>query len=91
VASDLRGYPNPFNSNTTVSFTLGEPSPVRLAVYDAAGRHVATLVDGECLVGDHSVEWDGTVGGGRRASAGVYFARLEAAGGTAVVKLVLRR
>ncbi len=91
VATRLRSYPNPFNSKTTVCFTLAEPGPVRLAVYDAAGRHVTTLVDGECPVGDRAVEWDGRAAGGRSASAGIYFGRLDAGGGSDVLKIVLRR
>jgi hypothetical protein len=87
----LRSYPNPFNAGTTVCFTLTGPGAVRLAVYDAAGRHVTTLVDGERAVGDHEVEWDGTAEDGRSVSGGIYFGRLEVGGASDALKLVLWR
>ena len=33
-------YPNPFRSSTAIAYTVGRPSPVRLSVYDVAGRRV---------------------------------------------------
>jgi len=64
-------FPNPFLQTTTVSFTLSEPSFVRLSVYDVTGREVAREVEGELAGGDHTILFD-------RGSlpAGVYFYRL---------------
>lgn len=39
-------YPNPFNSGTTIPFSIPEESLVRLQVFDIQGRLVATLADG---------------------------------------------
>ncbi len=45
-ATILQGaYPNPFNPNTTIRYTLARTSQVRLAVYDMLGREVAMLVN----------------------------------------------
>ncbi len=82
-------YPNPFNPSTTVPFTLARGASVRLQVFDPAGRFVRTLVDGPVAAGAHHAVWNGTDAAGRPVASGVYFARLEADGFSAVRKLVL--
>ncbi len=47
-----------------------------LAVYDASGRRVRTLVSGSLPAGLQSATWDGRDGSGRPVSAGIYFLRL---------------
>jgi len=51
---------------------------VRLAVFDAAGRLVRVLENGERPAGDYSVVWDGRDSWGSRVDAGVYYCRLTA-------------
>jgi PKD repeat protein len=81
--------PNPFNPVTTIVFAVPEVSRVRLRIYDLAGRHVVTLVDGEREPGLYEAVWDGRSAGGLMAASGVYFCRLEVGGSTAAKKLVL--
>ena len=58
---------------------FSQRDPLRLvAVYDIAGRQVATLTDGESEPGRYLVTWSGGTGGGRIAGAGVYFVRMTA-------------
>jgi hypothetical protein len=85
----LPNQPNPFNPSTTIRFVIPERARVRLAVYDVAGRHVATLVDDTRDAGVHSVEWSGVNAGGSRVASGVYVTRLEAGKQTATRKIVL--
>jgi hypothetical protein len=86
-----QNVPNPFAGETTVSFTLPERGEVELAVYDVAGRRVATLFSGEQGAGDHSVEWNGVGDNGERVGAGVYFVRIEAGKQTVTRKLLVMR
>ncbi|HEY7727247.1 MAG TPA: T9SS type A sorting domain-containing protein [Candidatus Eisenbacteria bacterium] len=71
------GFPNPFRHRTTIAYTVGAPSPVRLAVFDVAGRRVSTLADGPHAPGPYRVDWDGRDRAGLRSASGVYFYRLE--------------
>ena len=73
-------YPNPFNPKTTFSFELEYADQVLLQVFDATGRLLRTLIDGECVAGRTEVEWNGTDDQGRELSSGVYLYRLRAAG-----------
>jgi hypothetical protein len=72
-----QNVPNPFNPSTSIRFTLPRAGDVTVAVYDAAGRRVVTLFAGRARAGTTQLSWDGTDGGGRRVSSGVYFYRLE--------------
>jgi hypothetical protein len=80
----LVASPNPGGRRTTFLFTLPQAGRARLEVFDAAGRLVATLADGEMLAGRHEVHWT------TPASPGVYFARLEAPGGEKAILRVAR-
>ncbi len=76
-AFELRqNAPNPFNPSTTIRFTVPQSGNVNIAIYDATGRHVRTLVDGHIDAGYHEVVWDGTDALGRQVSSGVYLCRL---------------
>lgn len=85
----LAAAPNPFNPSTTLAFDLAAAGPVRLAVYDAAGRLVATLLDEHRDAGRHRVVWDGRDRNGRMAAAGVYLYRLQSGSFMATRRMVL--
>jgi hypothetical protein len=83
--------PNPFGGVTRVRFAVSREGPVRLTVYDVAGRRVANLVDGILGGGEHSTVWDGIDASGRRVASGVYLYRLQAAGESLTKEMVLTR
>ncbi len=72
-------FPNPFNPETTFRFGLDTPARVTLTIFDAAGDHVRTLVDGvRHPASTYSVVWDGRNAEGERVASGVYVMRLRA-------------
>ena len=79
-------YPNPFESRTTLSFTLPTAQVVRLAVYDVLGREVAVLVNGVRAAGAQAVAFDAT-----GLPSGAYLYRLEAGGTVLTRRLTLVR
>jgi hypothetical protein len=68
--------PNPFRARTELRFGIPTSSRVKLAVYDLAGREVASLADGVWEAGYHSVSWTGMTDAGESARGGVYFVRM---------------
>jgi hypothetical protein len=80
--------PNPFSAAALCRFTLPDAGPVRVAVYDAAGRLVRVLADGHMSAGDHSLRWAGERGDGGIVPNGLYVARLTFAGRTLTQKLL---
>jgi len=82
--------PNPSGGSALISFEMAEPAAVRLAIYDARGRLVKTLIDGALRsAGRHVVHWDGTGAGGARVSPGVFFLRMETRGYAGTESMVL--
>jgi hypothetical protein len=71
-----QAYPNPFNTNTSIRFTLSQEAEVRLDVYNMIGQRVRTLVSDERAAGTHTVRWDGTDDLGCLTASGVYVYRL---------------
>jgi hypothetical protein len=78
----LPNYPNPFNPSTKLAFELIAPSHARLEIFDVAGRHVVTLLNGQAPGGRHVITWDGRDNRGRTQASGAYFCRLTAGGVT---------
>ena len=75
-----QNFPNPFNPSTTITFDLAARARVRLTVYTLLGQELATLIDGELAVGQHSFRWDARTASGQSVGSGVYLYRLEAEG-----------
>jgi len=66
-------FPNPFNSSTTISYSLPRPGRYALDVVDIQGRLVTRLSDGWKEAGSYREVWDG-----KGVGSGVYFVRLSA-------------
>ncbi len=79
-----QNFPNPFNPSTTIRFSLSDPGPVVLKVYDALGREVSTLISEELGRGPHAALWDAS----DRAS-GVYYYQLSTSDRTITKKMAL--
>jgi hypothetical protein len=69
-------YPNPFNANTIIKFSLADAGTTNLVIYDIAGRKVCDLVNGDLNAGYHQVIWNGINSYGVKIASGIYFARL---------------
>jgi hypothetical protein len=83
--------PNPSHGKTELTFSLPRRASVDLAIYDLAGRRIATVMNGEAQAGTHVAVWDGGGSRERRAVEGVYFAELVVDGQRLTKKIVLVR
>ncbi len=86
IKMELSNYPNPFNTNTVISYTLKKENEVRLEIYNLKGQLVETLLKGNIQAGDHAVEWDC-----QNIPTGIYFLKMRAGNDESVRKLVLLR
>ena len=73
---------------STFWFILPVEGPLALEVLDARGRLVRSLASGPYAAGRHGFAWDGRDEAGRRAAAGIYFARVRQGPADARTKLV---
>ena len=89
VTKLLNNYPNPFNPETTIRFTLKETAPAKLYVYNIKGQLVKKLVDKVLPSGMHQIVWNGKDNNNCNVASGMYFYRLESANYTCVKKMLL--
>jgi flagellar hook capping protein FlgD len=71
-------YPNPFNPETTIRFSLPWSVDLTVKVYNDHGQLVRTLVDGHMNAGEFNVTWDGTDDNGAQVATGVYLYQIQA-------------
>ncbi len=83
--------PNPFNSQTVLSYFLPAPGPVRLEVFALTGQRVALLQQGPQQAGYHRHRWDGRDNAGHRVASGMYLYRLITDEAVLTRKLMLLR
>ena len=81
-----QSFPNPSTGLIRIEYELPVSAHVEIAVYDLAGRRVATPVDSEQTSGRHAVGWDTS-----DVSPGVYLYRLNAGGTVITRRLVVTR
>ena len=76
AAPVVRVTPNPFSRETTLEFALEEAAAVSLRIYDATGRLVQTLVEGQWSRGPQVAIWRGRDAAGRPVPSGMYYYQL---------------
>jgi hypothetical protein len=87
----FQNAPNPFSGATSVIWTLPERLWVKVGIYDAAGRLVSSLADGELDAGRYVERWDGMDDSGRQVASGTYFCQVESSAGILRIKATLLR
>jgi hypothetical protein len=84
-------YPNPFNPETTINYSLKDNAAIKLEVFDIKGRMIKKLVDGRQNAGVYSVIWNGIDENGHQVSSGIYFYRITAGSYRATKKMILMK
>ena len=79
-----QNYPNPFNPTTNFEFSIPQTEFVNLTIYDAMGRVVETLHNGELKPGTYEAEWNAS-----NFPSGVYFYKLSANSFIETKKMIL--
>lgn len=80
----VRNFPNPFNSQTVISFYLSEPGDVSIEIFDILGRSIKSLHDSYLEAGNHNIIWDGD-----GHSGGVYLYSVKGASFRITKKMLL--
>ena len=86
IRTKLASYPNPFNPETTLNYELSEDASVNIAIYNALGEKVATLVNSSMNAGVHNVQWNAA-----NYSSGFYFVKMNVNGQTVTQRLLLTK
>ena len=83
-------FPNPFNPETHIRFSIGGQENVKLVIYDIIGQQVRALINGDSYgAGFHAVNWNGLDNNGQKVPSGMYIYRIKAGDFMADKKMLL--
>jgi hypothetical protein len=92
IVTALNGnYPNPFNPETVISYSVKNSTPVVLDIYNTKGQRIKTLVNETKASGNYTARWDGTDENGQKVSSGVYFYKMNAGKYSSSKKMILMK
>ncbi|MCF7815060.1 MAG: T9SS type A sorting domain-containing protein, partial [Candidatus Cloacimonetes bacterium] len=91
LVTELSGNdPNPFNPETTISFTTANSNNLtQIDIYNLKGQKIKTLLHEQISAGQHSVVWNGKNNSDISVSSGVYFYQMKSGSFVATKKMIL--
>ena len=88
---ELRSFPNPFNTQTTLVYTVHTKGQLTLQIFNIVGNEVVRLIDKKVGPGEYRIHWDGTNQAGRIVPSGIYLARVQLGREAATIKLLVQK
>ena len=82
-------YPNPFNPNTEIGYSIPEDTFVSITIYDVQGRSVKSLVNQNQDAGIYLTNWNAKNEQGVLVPAGMYYYTIRAGDFTQTKKMIL--
>lgn len=73
----IRVYPNPFKTETTIEFEIGQRQQIDISIYDLNGKHIKTIDNKEFPPGTYKYKWTSTDKNGKEVKSGLYLVRLQ--------------
>ena len=86
-----QNFPNPFNPETKISFTLDERTNVSIKIFNVQGELVKTLTAKEYFPGNHEIVWNGKNELGQQQPTGIYFYEMRSGSFAQAKKMILLR
>ena len=71
-----QNFPNPFNTETTISYSIPVNNNVSIEIYNIQGKKIKTLLNKYQTSGNHTVVWNGKDKRENSVNSGVYFCRI---------------
>ena len=85
-------YPNPFNPETAIYFSVEfSSSLVNIEIYNLKGQKIKTLVNGIISAGIHSAIWNGTDENEKPVASGVYLYKMKTGNYVSTKKMILMK
>jgi hypothetical protein len=79
-------FPNPFNPETSIIYTLSKDTQVNLSIYNLSGQVVQTLVNEQQYAGEFLISWSA-----QNLPSGIYIAQLMVDGESFTQKMMLMK
>ena len=81
-------YPNPFNFETRIRYTLSNGGHVKVTIYNMLGQVVKELINDIQEIGYKTLKWDGRDDKGQIVPTGVYIYFIETNGLSSMKKMI---
>ena len=91
VTKLYNAFPNPFNPNTNIRYSLKEAGKVKIEIYNMKGQKIKTYNQEHTSPGYYQVSWDSCDERGRSVASGIYLYRLSTGNYTSAKKMVLAK
>ena len=85
----ISNYPNPFNPETTIRYSIAERSSVKIDIYNIVGQKVNSFNKGSQDTGEYELKWYGDNSRGSSVASGIYFYKLNVNGKTKDIKKMM--
>ncbi len=77
LSASLQGnYPNPFNPETSISYTMPQAGKVTIEVFNVKGQKVKSLINDQQIAGNHTLVWNGKDNNNKKVASGIYFYKM---------------
>ncbi len=86
-----KNYPNPFNPETTISYSVKNAGPVSINIFNIKGQKIRTLVNEDKAAGNYKVVWKGLDNNNKKVASGIYFYRMKSGNYTSTKKMILMK
>jgi len=84
-------YPNPFNPDVTIEYTLNQPENINISIYNYLGQPIVTLINARHNSGYYQVKWNGLDNDKKPVSSGIYICVMQNVNRTQTYKLLLQK
>ena len=91
VTKLLNAYPNPFNPNTNIRYSLKDAGKVRIDIYNMKGQVIQTLTAEHNIPGFYQLAWNGCDANGKPVASGIYMYRMTSGNYSSAKKMVLAK
>ena len=89
IIRTMSNYPNPFNPNTNISFTLTAKAEANILIYNIKSQVVREIGMKPYKAGINTIKWDGRDNANRPVSSGIYFIRINTESDSYTHKMLL--
>ncbi len=91
VTKLLNAYPNPFNPNTNIRYSLKDAGKVRIDIYNMKGQMINSLTAEHDSPGFYQIAWDGCDANGKPVSSGIYMYKMISGNYLSAKKMILAK
>ncbi|MDD2332106.1 MAG: FlgD immunoglobulin-like domain containing protein, partial [Candidatus Cloacimonetes bacterium] len=91
VTELLNAFPNPFNPQTTIRYSIREAGEVKIAIYNLKGQMIRSFTNNHSQAGYFNVIWDGYDSHGNAVGSGMYLYRMSSSNYSATRKMLLSK